>query len=174
MCRRQPGIGKFFVWQTWVSHWPGGQLLVVCARNAMENGASAMFDHIISQPLKVPTTSPVCDSYVRPETLVRICDECNFGTYGGRCIICGSPGEPFSHPCLVHLFNTPARRNFGCLLLRWMYEARERSRRVPEDCQSGCQSNRSLLWATSLRWVRWYSTLGWILTKTLSLGFKKG
>lgn len=39
--------------------------------------------------------SPVCDSYVRPETLVRICDECNFGTYGGRCIICGSPGEGF-------------------------------------------------------------------------------
>lgn len=37
--------------------------------------------------------SPVCDSYVRPETLVRICDECNFGTYGGRCIICGSPGS---------------------------------------------------------------------------------
>ena len=36
---------------------------------------------------------PVCDSYVRPETLVRICDECNFGTYGGRCIICGAPGE---------------------------------------------------------------------------------
>ena len=24
---------------------------------------------------------------------MRICDECNFGTYGGRCIICGSPGE---------------------------------------------------------------------------------
>jgi hypothetical protein len=39
--------------------------------------------------------SPVCDSYVRPETLVRICDECNFGTYGGRCIICGSPGKEF-------------------------------------------------------------------------------
>ncbi|KAJ3729421.1 PHF5-like protein-domain-containing protein, partial [Lentinula raphanica] len=35
---------------------------------------------------------PGCDSYVRPETLVRICDECNFGSYGGRCIICGSPG----------------------------------------------------------------------------------
>ena len=39
--------------------------------------------------------SPVCDSYVRPETLVRICDECNFGTYGGRCIICGAPGKIF-------------------------------------------------------------------------------
>lgn len=24
---------------------------------------------------------------------MRICDECNFGTYGGRCIICGSPGK---------------------------------------------------------------------------------
>jgi len=43
-------------------------------------------------PFSTPV-SPVCDSYVRPETLVRICDECNFGTYGGRCIICGSPGE---------------------------------------------------------------------------------
>jgi hypothetical protein len=39
--------------------------------------------------------SPVCDSYVRPAELVRICDECNFGTYGGRCIICGSPGRLF-------------------------------------------------------------------------------
>jgi hypothetical protein len=51
--------------------------------------------------------SPVCDSYVRPETLVRICDECNFGTYGGRCIICGSPGEQgflfsFSRALMLH------------------------------------------------------------------------
>ena len=23
---------------------------------------------------------------------MRICDECNFGTYGGRCIICGGQG----------------------------------------------------------------------------------
>ncbi|KAJ3787510.1 PHF5-like protein-domain-containing protein, partial [Lentinula aff. detonsa] len=42
---------------------------------------------------------PVCDSYVRPETLVRICDECNFGTYGGRCIICGSPGISDAYYC---------------------------------------------------------------------------
>lgn len=47
-------------------------------------------------------SSPVCDSYVRPETLVRICDECNFGTYGGRCIICGAPGVylSFSFPSM--------------------------------------------------------------------------
>jgi hypothetical protein len=46
--------------------------------------------------LLLVVVSPVCDSYVRPETLVRICDECNFGTYGGRCIICGSPGEAYT------------------------------------------------------------------------------
>lgn len=45
--------------------------------------------------------SPVCDSYVRPETLVRICDECNFGTYGGRCIICGSPGASSCYSFIV-------------------------------------------------------------------------
>ncbi|CAG5090195.1 Similar to Phf5a: PHD finger-like domain-containing protein 5A (Rattus norvegicus) [Cotesia congregata] len=27
----------------------------------------------------------ICDSYVRPCTLVRICDECNYGSYQGRC-----------------------------------------------------------------------------------------
>src|SRR6185503_19496430 len=34
----------------------------------------------------------VCDSYVRPATLVRICDECNYGSYQGRCVICGGAG----------------------------------------------------------------------------------
>jgi hypothetical protein len=39
------------------------------------------------------------DRYVRPATLVRTCDDCNFGTYGGRCIICGSQGASlFSLP----------------------------------------------------------------------------
>jgi hypothetical protein len=31
----------------------------------------------------------VCDSYVRPATLVRVCDECNYGSFQGRCVICG-------------------------------------------------------------------------------------
>ncbi|RHY31737.1 hypothetical protein DYB32_003209 [Aphanomyces invadans] len=26
----------------------------------------------------------VCDSYVKPQTLVRVCDECNYGTFQGR------------------------------------------------------------------------------------------
>lgn len=35
---------------------------------------------------------PLCDSHVRPAAIVRICEECNFGSYGGRCIVCGNPG----------------------------------------------------------------------------------
>ena len=30
---------------------------------------------------------------------MRICDECNFGSYGGRCIVCGAPG--ISVRCLL-------------------------------------------------------------------------
>lgn len=33
---------------------------------------------------------PICDSYVRPTEEVRICDECAFGNFGSKCIICGN------------------------------------------------------------------------------------
>lgn len=42
---------------------------------------------------------PICDSYVRPCILVRICDECNYGSYQGRCIICGGPGISDAYYC---------------------------------------------------------------------------
>jgi PHD finger-like domain-containing protein 5A len=55
---------------------------------------------------------PVCDSYVRPTTQVRICDECAFGNYAGtlslgntvtnnvgKCIICGGPGISDAYYC---------------------------------------------------------------------------
>ena len=92
MCRRQPGIGK--------SHF-------ATRRNALTSGYFIAIGRLCekcdgkwyvnlifkaSRSSYIAFFSPVCDSYVRPETLVRICDECNFGTYGGRCIICGSPG----------------------------------------------------------------------------------
>ena len=35
---------------------------------------------------------PVCDSYVRPTTMVRICDECSFGNYMNKCVVCGGEG----------------------------------------------------------------------------------
>eukprot|EP01066_Platyproteum_vivax_P003140 Platyproteum_vivax@DN14037_c0_g1_i1.p1 len=42
---------------------------------------------------------PICDSYVRPHTLVRICDECNYGSYLGRCVICGGQGISDAYYC---------------------------------------------------------------------------
>jgi len=42
---------------------------------------------------------PICDSYVRPHKAVRICDECNYGSTGGRCIICGSQGISDAYYC---------------------------------------------------------------------------
>jgi len=41
----------------------------------------------------------ICDSYVRPTTLVKVCDECDFGSYHGRCVICGAPGTAQAYYC---------------------------------------------------------------------------
>lgn len=41
----------------------------------------------------------ICDSYVRPATLVRVCDECNYGSYAGRCVICGGIGVSDAYYC---------------------------------------------------------------------------
>merc|ERR1711953_524805 len=41
----------------------------------------------------------ICDSYVRPSVLVRICDECNYGSYQGRCVICGGAGISDAYYC---------------------------------------------------------------------------
>lgn len=42
---------------------------------------------------------PICDSLVRPAVLVRVCDECNYGSYAGRCVICGSTGISDAYYC---------------------------------------------------------------------------
>jgi PHD finger-like domain-containing protein 5A len=41
----------------------------------------------------------ICDSYVRPHVLVHICDECNYGSFEGRCVICGAPGISDAYYC---------------------------------------------------------------------------
>lgn len=41
----------------------------------------------------------ICDSYVRPAVLVRICDECNYGSFQGRCVICGGIGVSDAYYC---------------------------------------------------------------------------
>lgn len=49
---------------------------------------------------------PVCDSYVRPTTLVRICDECSFGNYQNKCVVCGGEVRLFNYffPLFPFLF----------------------------------------------------------------------
>ena len=41
----------------------------------------------------------ICDSYVRPHVLVHVCDECNYGSFEGKCIICGAVGISDAYYC---------------------------------------------------------------------------
>ena len=41
----------------------------------------------------------ICDSHVRLSTLVRICDECNFGRLKGRWVVCNAPGVAGAYYC---------------------------------------------------------------------------
>ena len=34
----------------------------------------------------------ICDSFVNPSTIVHTCDECNYGSFEGRCVVCGGVG----------------------------------------------------------------------------------
>ena len=42
---------------------------------------------------------PICDTYVFPFTPVHICDECNFGSAQGKCIMCGAEGVADAYYC---------------------------------------------------------------------------
>lgn len=36
---------------------------------------------------------------MKPQTLVRICDECNYGSLQGRCVVCGGIGVSDAYYC---------------------------------------------------------------------------
>jgi PHD finger-like domain-containing protein 5A len=40
-----------------------------------------------------------CSSFVNPTVLVHICDECNYGSLAGRCVICGNHGVTDAYYC---------------------------------------------------------------------------
>ena len=42
----------------------------------------------------------ICDSFVNPAVEVRICDECNYGTFQGKCVICGGNGVADAFYCV--------------------------------------------------------------------------
>lgn len=41
----------------------------------------------------------ICDSFVNPSTLVHICDECTYGSFEGRCVVCGGQGVTDAFYC---------------------------------------------------------------------------
>ena len=41
----------------------------------------------------------VCNSFVNPDKVVHICDECNYGSHQGRCVICGNAGVTDAYYC---------------------------------------------------------------------------
>mmetsp|Transcript_7169 Transcript_7169/g.15816 ORF Transcript_7169/g.15816 Transcript_7169/m.15816 type:complete len:111 (+) Transcript_7169:287-619(+) len=41
----------------------------------------------------------ICDSFVNPSTIVHICDECNYGSLEGRCVVCGGVGVTDAYYC---------------------------------------------------------------------------
>src|ERR1700730_18680970 len=111
MCRRQPGIGESLSLMGTCILELRTLCLLAIGRLCEKCDGKWCVSRSRCWSLFDACCSPVCDSYVRPETLVRICDECNFGTYGGRCIICGSPGErgslSFSRALVCSRFEPP-------------------------------------------------------------------
>ncbi|CAF1010488.1 unnamed protein product [Didymodactylos carnosus] len=75
----------------------------------------------------------ICDSYVRPTTLVRICDECNYGSYQGRCVICGGPGCSDAYYCRECSITEKDRDgcpkivNLGTSTVQWEYKVENTS-----------------------------------------------
>jgi len=41
----------------------------------------------------------ICDSFVNPKDIVHICDECNYGSFEGRCVVCGGVGVTDAYYC---------------------------------------------------------------------------
>jgi hypothetical protein len=94
---------------------------------------------------------PICDSYVRPCTLVRLCDECNYGSYQASsflpCRVCSAcPGmhaprilQGESEDIAVRagpLCDLRWPWHLGCILLQGVLPAGERQRWLPKDSQS--------------------------------------
>ena len=98
MCRKQPGvaigrlcekcklkhtIGSWFrLSRPYIAYWlPRFPLFLLCCANATVSNDKTGDGHCV-----------ICDSFVNPHTIVHICDECNYGSFEGRCCVCGGVG----------------------------------------------------------------------------------
>jgi len=46
----------------------------------------------------------ICDSFVNPKDIVHICDECNYGSFEGRCVVCGGVGVTDAYYCSKYIY----------------------------------------------------------------------
>lgn len=98
MCRKQPGIGKPCSFDL----TPSFRILHTFLTHPL---AFFFFSRSLSTPAigrlceKCDGKCVICDSYVRPQQLVRVCEECNYGSMQGRCVICGGAGVSDAYYC---------------------------------------------------------------------------
>ena len=70
----------------------------------------------------------ICDSYVRPCRLVRVCDECNYGVKEAKCIVCNRKGVSDAFYCQAcvqqekHTDGCPKIINLGASKAGYFYE----------------------------------------------------
>ncbi len=109
MCRKQPGIGMWmhkllcapvpqthlFPSNTYTAIGRLCERCMLCMQAPMLCMRHPSHPHILTGDGKCV----ICDSHVRPATLVRVCDECNYGSYQGRCVICGGVGVSDAYYC---------------------------------------------------------------------------
>jgi len=73
----------------------------------------------------------ICDSYVRPTTLVKVCDEHNYGAMQNKCIVCNNPGVSeayYCHECTQqekNLDGCPKIVNLGAARTNMFYERKK-------------------------------------------------
>lgn len=106
LCRKLPGICEW---------WTASRSLIssACvAGDLLERTAIRFWN---AAPLLIGLTAAgmlcsrhegvcvICDSYVRPHRVARICDECDYGsmkgTGAGKCVICGHDGSEPAYYC---------------------------------------------------------------------------
>lgn len=110
MCRKQPGIG-------------------ICIYNHILIAIGRVCE-------KCDGRCVICDSYVRPCTLVHICDECNYGSNDNRCVICGGRGISDAYYCKeCTVAEKDVYLSIYFILERWL----------SKNCKSWCFSNRYVL-----------------------------
>jgi len=82
-----------------------------------------------------------------------ICDECNYGSYQGRCVICGAPGVSdayYCKECVLQEKDVSCRNNWVCKWFIGAYYFTILERWVPKDCEPWIIEDGLVLWTKKI------------------------